>query len=245
MIYRVQPGQISSGEAIGILLIENFVPFIPGDTANATTYDFPVRFKRMEGVSVERIFRHDRELLKIVKQSALELKRDGVRAVTSDCGFLAMFQDELCEELGLPVFMSSLMQIPFISQIIGEKGRIGVITANQEALTAEVLSGAGIPALMQKRLDIRGLEDNTAFADAVIHEQGFIDSELMEEAVVQRGIELTEQHSDIKAILLECSLLPPYAAALQEAVGLPVFDFVTMINYVHSAVVRYPYTGYM
>lgn len=245
MIYRVKPGQISSGEAIGILLIENFVPFIPGDTANATTYDFPVRFKRMEGVSVERIFRHDRELLKVVKQSALELKRDGVRAVTSDCGFLAMFQDELSEELELPVFMSSLMQIPFISQIIGKNGRIGIITANEEALTEEVLSGAGIPAVLQKRLSIRGMEDNEAFSGAVIREQGYLDSELMEEAVVQRGIELTEKHSDLKAILLECSLLPPYAAALQEAVGLPVFDFVTMINYVHSAVVRYPYTGYM
>jgi hypothetical protein len=49
------------------------------------------------------------------------------------------------------------------------------------------------------------------------------------------------QESAVGAILLECSLLPPYAAALQAAVGVPVFDYVTMINYVFSAVVRQPF----
>ena len=42
MIYKTQKGQVSSGEAIGILLLETSVPFIPGDVANATTYSFPM-----------------------------------------------------------------------------------------------------------------------------------------------------------------------------------------------------------
>jgi hypothetical protein len=40
-------------------------------------------------------------------------------------------------------------------------------------------------------------------------------------------------------------MLAPYAAAVQETVNLPVFDFITMINYVFSAVVRRRYRGFM
>ena len=37
MIYTTQNGQVSSGEAIGILLLETAVPFIPREVANPTT----------------------------------------------------------------------------------------------------------------------------------------------------------------------------------------------------------------
>ncbi|NQN54326.1 hypothetical protein HPA15_07410 [Streptococcus suis] len=53
------------------------------------------------------------------------------------------------------------------------------------------------------------------------------------------------KHPEIAAILLECSDLPPYAAALHRETGLPVFDFTTLINWVHSAVVRKKFYGYM
>jgi hypothetical protein len=56
---------------------------------------------------------------------------------------------------------------------------------------------------------------------------------------------MVETHPDIGAIVLECSDLPPYAAAVQAAVNLPVFDFITMIQYVHSALVRRPFQGFM
>jgi len=249
MIYYAKPGQVSYGEAVGILAIENYVPFVPGDTANATTYPFPVRFYRMEGVTVDRIFRHDRELYRIIKNAALGLKREGVRAVTSDCGFLALFQEQLAAEVGLPFFMSSLMQIPFAASMLDSGKSVGIITANAASLTDEVLSGAGISDELQQRLLIRGLEDSKAFTDAVVEEKGYIDTELVEKAVVERAEELVSRGGQEKrplgALLLECSLLPPYAAAVQEAVELPVFDFVTMITYVHSAVVHDRYYGHM
>lgn len=51
-------------------------------------------------------------------------------------------------------------------------------------------------------------------------------------------------HPEVGAILLECSDLPPYAAAIQAATGRPVFDFITLINWAHAAVVQTPYYGY-
>jgi hypothetical protein len=63
--------------------------------------------------------------------------------------------------------------------------------------------------------------------------------------VVGAGRHLWHGTKAIKALLLECSLLPPYAAALQAAVQVPVFDYITMINFVFSAVVKQPYEGFI
>ena len=56
---------------------------------------------------------------------------------------------------------------------------------------------------------------------------------------------LIEEHPSVRALLFECTDLPPYAAAVQEATGLPVFDFTTLMNYVFSAVVRRRFEGFM
>lgn len=245
MKYMVRPGQVSYGEAIGILLLENFAPFIPGDTANATTYRYPVRFERVPGLSVERIFNHDLGMYDAVKQAAGELKREGVRAITGDCGFMAVYQQRLADELDLPVFLSSLLQLPFMSLLVGSKKTIGVVTANSKALIPDVFSWAGVTPELQKRLRIRGLEDDQNFVDAIIDEKGMLDSELVEKAVVERSVALQRENPQLGAILLECSVLPPYGAAVQEATGLPVFDYVTMIDYVHDTVVKRRFKGSM
>jgi Asp/Glu/hydantoin racemase len=52
-----------------------------------------------------------------------------------------------------------------------------------------------------------------------------------------------EDHRPVGAIVLECTNLPPYAAAVQEAVRLPVYDVTTMIEHLHSALVRRRFTG--
>lgn len=245
MKYFVRPGQVSYGESIGILLLENYAPFIPGDTANATTYGYPVRFRRVPGLSVERIFNHDASMYEALKAAAMELKREGVRAITGDCGFMALFQQQLAKDLGIPVFLSSLLQLPFMGLIVGPKKPIGVVTANKTALIPEVFSWAGVSEELRDRLVVKGLEDDQHFVDAVFTEKGMLDSEIVESAVVKRAVDMQKKHHDLGAILLECSMLPPYGAAVAEATGLPVFDYVTMIDYVHATVVKRRFDGHM
>ena len=243
MIYRARAGQVSYGEAIGIILLDSCVPFIPGDVANATTYNFPVRFQRVPGLTVERIFNHDMSILESVVEAGAALKREGVRAVTGDCGFMALYQQELARRLDLPVFMSSLLQIPFMVQLISERDKIGIVTANSRALDEEVLRpcGADLPG----RLIVRGLEQCPNFSDAIIEEKSDLDTEKVEAEVVSTAVGLLRDAPDVKMLLLECSVLPPYGAAVQQATGLPVFDFVTMINYVFTAVVKQKFSGFM
>jgi hypothetical protein len=67
----------------------------------------------------------------------------------------------------------------------------------------------------------------------------------VEAETVQVTKNLIDKNDNIKAILFECTDLPPYAAAVQEATGLPVFDFTTLINYVFSGLVRTRFDGFV
>ncbi len=243
MIYQARPGQVSYGEAIGILLLDSCAPFIPGDVANATTYNFPVRFQRVPGLTVERIFNHDMSLLDDINGAATELQNNGVRAITGDCGFMAIYQETLVEQQNVPVFMSSLLQIPFMSRLIAQKDKIGIITANAGALSSEVLSACG--ADLPGKIEIYGLENCPCFRAVFIEEKGKLEKEMVEAEVIAAAQDLLESSPAIKMLLLECSVLPPYGAAVQQATGLPVFDFVTMINFVYSALIKQRFYGYM
>ena len=168
MIYRAAQRQVTYGEAIGILAIENYVPYVPGDTANATTYDYPVRFKRVPGLRPERLFAHDRELYESVREACEELQAEGVRAITGDCGFLLLFQRQLADTLQVPVFLSSLLQLPFMEQLLGRDEKIGIITANAASLDSELLAASGVGD--GSRLAVEGLEEASHFVEAVFRE---------------------------------------------------------------------------
>lgn len=244
MIYKARKGQVSYGEAIGILMLDTYTPFIPGDVGNASTYSFPVRYETVEGLTVSRIFSKDESAYDSLKEAAKKLAGQGVRAITGDCGFMAIYQQDLAEEMDIPIFLSSMLQVPFILRIIGTGRKVGVLSANGESLNdPQLLKKVGISNFAS--IKIKGLEDKPHFYESIIKEVGVLDSEKIEREVVEAAMELVEEDPKIGAILLECSVLPPYGAAVQEAVNLPVFDYITMINYVYSAVVKERFNGFM
>lgn len=237
--------QLSYGEAIGILLIENYAPFVPGDTANATSYRYPVRFQPVIGLTVEKLFSHDTSSLAELERCALALQEAGVRAITGDCGFLALFQKELRETIKVPLFLSSLLQLNFIFPLLSQKAEVIIITANAPSLTPSLLEALSVQKQYIERTRIIGLEDCEAFTVPVVEERGVYDTERVQRCVVDKALMMKKRYPESKAILLECSLLPPFAHAVREATELPVFDYITMIDYVHDAVVQRTFTGHM
>ena len=237
-----RPKQAWYGESIGILILDASYPCIPGNVGNAGTFPFPVRYERVEGASIDRLLnQQDPELVSPFIDAAKRLYDSGVRAVTGACGFMALFQQEVAKNLDIPVLLSSLLQIPFMYQITGKK--IGIITANSTCLHAKHFTATGISDNFP--VAVAGMENQPEFRDAILLEKGSLDSEKIETEVVEVARELIKQNPDIGSILLECSDLPPYAHAVQAAVGLPVFDFFTMIHYVHTSLVRKPFSGFM
>lgn len=243
MLYRARKGQTSYGEPIGILLLDTFTPFIPGDVGNASSYPFPVRFHKVEGFTVRKALAGDRSVYEPLLQAARDLEAQGVRAVTGDCGFMALHQEALAEELSVPVFLSSLLQLRFIFSLLDGKGKVAVFTADSGSLDQALLDRLGIEDA--GRLVICGLQDEPRFREAILEEKGVLDAAGIEQEVVARAHQAMETHPEVEAVLLECSCLPPYGHAVREATGLPVFDYFTMIHYVYTAVVRQPFSGIM
>ncbi|MDQ0322674.1 Asp/Glu/hydantoin racemase [Pararhizobium capsulatum DSM 1112] len=230
------------GEQIGVLILDAAYPCVPGNVGNATTYDYPVRFQEVRGASIDRLLnQRDPALKDMFVEAAVELRNRGVKAITGACGFMAYFQEEVAAAVDIPVFLSSLMQIPFMHALTG--GSVGIITANASRLTARHFEACRVPGTVP--LAIAGMEGQTEFREAILEEKGTLDSSAIEREVTEVARRLVEEHPEVRSILLECSDLPPYAHAVQAATGRPVFDFITMIDYVQQATARRAYRGRM
>jgi len=232
-IHTIRPNQAWSGESIGILVLDEAIPRVPGSVGNAKTFSFPVRYKKILGTTVERLLgKHDTSMASLFVEAARDLQAEGVGAITGSCGFMALFQQEVAEALEIPVFLSSLLQIPLMTRILGPHKKIGVITANASSLTPDVLEKVGVTDIMP--LIIRGLEKYPEAFSSLIEEKGSLDEDKMREEVLDVVRAMMKEHPEIGGFLLECSELPPYSKAVQDATGLPVFDFVTLIYYIYT-----------
>jgi len=222
MIYqgRTEGGHTIFGYRMGVLLLDTVNPRVPGDIGNATTYNFPVLFKVVKGATVGRlIYENDSELLNLFLNAAKDLEKEGVKAVTSSCGFTAIFQNKMAEALNMQVFMSSLIQVPFVSTMIGKNKKVGIITANKQRLTKNHLRAVNITADIP--ICIAGMEEKENFANMLLEKQdpfGYIDKIEME--MVEVAKDLVKKNQDIGAIVLECANTPPYSKAIQKAVNL-------------------------
>jgi hypothetical protein len=239
--YKVRNAD-SYGHAVGILLLDYRGPFVPGDVGNATTYDFPVMFKTVKGLTLDRVLEGDPACETTIVAAAKELEEQGVRGISSDCGFLVQYQAPVKRAVKVPVFLSSLLQLPFLAQMFAEGRPLGCITATRKKLGNRVLELAGLNS--EINVVIAGMEDQPHFREAILEESGDLDTDLVEAETIACAEELKTRHPDLSAIVLECSVLPPYAKAVQERTGLPVFDFVTMINYFYEGTHRKAYQGY-
>lgn len=234
----IEGGHVVYGQAIGVLMLDTKFPRPVGDIGNANTFSFPVRYKVVHGAFQERVRIHDMLLLNLFIKAAQDLEKEGVKAITTSCGFLVMFQDEISKAVDIPVFTSSLLQVPLVHKMYNRRGRIGIITANSKTLSEIHFKQAeleGIP------LAIVGLEDTTEFANTILNvsqdtKVSHLDLARCEQEVVNKAMKLVQDYKDITSIVLECTNLPPYRQAIQRATKKPVFDIVTLVNYIYSAV---------
>lgn len=230
---------VSPPPLLGILVMDAAIERIRGDAGNPASFPFPVVLRTVHGATLSRLIaERDPALLGPFAEAGRDLVRQGVKAVTTTCGFMILFQAELARELPVPVFTSSLLQLPFIERTLGPAGRVGVLTADATHLTAEHLRRAGGDP---GKITVAGLEKEPAFREAIFGGTGRIDPAGVEAEVVRQAERLVARDAAIAAILFECANLPPYAAAVQKAVGLPVYDFSTMVCHVHAALERAAY----
>ena len=185
-------GKAIYGAPLGILMLEARFPRIPGDMGNGTTWPFPVLYRVVSGASPEKVvLKGAAGLLPDFIDAARDLVRLGAEAITTNCGFLSLFQKEIAAAVGVPVATSSLMQVPWVQATLPPGKRVGLVTVSGSTLTPAHLEGAGVP------LDtpLVGTENGKEFFRVLIKaEKDDMDVAQAERDVVEAGKELVAKN---------------------------------------------------
>ena len=224
-------GKAIYGARLGILMLEARFPRIRGDMGNAGTWPFPVLYKVVAGASPQRVVRERAAgLLEPFLEGARELVRLGADGITTNCGFLSLYQRDLAAHAGVPVAASSLMQIPTIERLLPPGRRVGLLTVCAAALSAEHLMSAGAdPAT-----PVVGTDEGTEFTRVMLGNEERLDVAAAERDIFEAGDRLVAEHPEVGAIVLECTNMVPYARALRERLRLPVFDMYAFAAWFHA-----------
>ncbi|MBN3846610.1 MULTISPECIES: aspartate/glutamate racemase family protein [Burkholderiaceae] len=221
-------GKSVYGAPLGILMLDARFPRIPGDMGNATTWPFPVLYKVVKGASPDLVvLREASGTLERFIDAARELVDLGAEGITTNCGFLALFQRELQQAVPVPVLTSSLLQVAQVGRTLAPGKRVGIVTISSATLTQRHLSAAGVPP----DTPIAGTDEGAEFSRVILGNELTLDRDLAERDVVTAAITLTRNHPDVGAIVLECTNMCPYANAVRCATGLPVFDIYSLVSW--------------
>lgn len=224
-------------KTLGILMLDTKFPRIPGDVGNPKTFDYPIRKLIVEGANPQSVvMKADTNLLEPFIRAARQLEAEGVTAITTSCGFLAMFQKEVAAAVNIPVFCSSLLQGGFIADQLPVGKVLGILTANSEKLTERHFKGVGLDRVDKVIYGMQG----THFYHIFVDDNTDLNFELAQQEMVDQARNMVAEHPNVGAIVLECTNMPPYAKAIHEATGLPVYDITTLANYVMDGAARKP-----
>lgn len=225
-------GKAVYGAPLGILMLDARFPRIPGDMGHAGTWPFPVLYRVVQGATPSRVVLDGAAgLLPRFLDAAADLVAMGAEAVTTNCGFLSLFQADLAAHVGVPVATSSLMQVPWVQAMLPPGRRVGVVTVCAPSLTPAHLMAAGVPL----DVPVAGTEGGQEFHRVLIRaEAQDMDVALARQDVLDAGRDLVRQHPEVGAIVMECTNMPPYAAAMQAELGMPVYDIFSMVSWFHA-----------
>lgn len=227
-------GKSIYGASVGILMLDARFPRIPGDMGNALTWPFPVHYRVVRTATPDRVVRkQDPDLLDPFIEAAQQLVEDGVDGITTNCGFLSLFQRELTEALPVPVATSSLMQVATVNAMLPVGKRAGILTISGSTLTPDHLAAAGVP----EGTVVGTTEGGAEFTGAILGNKTSLDVELARKDNVTAAKVLCDTHPDVGAIVLECTNMLPYAADIRAAVGLPVFSMYSFVTWFQSGLV--------
>lgn len=236
---KASGGKAIYGAAVGILMLEARFPRIPGDMGNALTWPFPVHYKVVRSATPDRVVRQGGEgLLEVFIEAARDLVADGVDGITTNCGFLSLFQAELAASVPVPVATSSLMQVAMVNKLLAPGRRAGVLTVSKSTLTPRHLEAAGVP----EGTPIGTTEGGREFTRAILGNEMHLDVDLARQDNIDAARALMAGNPDLGALVLECTNMVPYAADIRQATGLPVFSIESFVSWFQSGLVprRYP-----
>lgn len=239
------------GMGLGIIILDEVYPGFPGDTRNASAYPFPIQYEIAEGLDgKDLLFKADKSpYLESIKRAAKKLEKIGCRAIAGECGYFAYFQKDITACVNIPVFMSSLLQVPLAQQLIGSDQVVGILVFSKDVLTHTHLEAVGIQLcsnyVIEGVLESGLCPELTTLYMLPDPASRSADYHKIEQELSQLAVNLQQRYPQMGALLLECSGMQPFARAIQRSIDLPVFSWGTLLDYAYSIAVHRDYYGHL
>ena len=241
-------GTAYQGYTVGIMKMEGRrYPLPPGDVASPMSYPFPVLIREIPGVDnnpyppITLPGGGYTDVVQKCIEEAQRLEADGVQSIAMCCGFFSLIQPVIAVSVRIPVMASPLMMIPIIHQMLQPHESIVVVTASKKLLAAEFFSAVGVD--IEDRITVAGLDNSKVFNSMCMGGKAIsYETDELKADVVDAIENAQKLDPNIGAVLLECTTLPPYAADIKERFGLPIFDFIACVEWMHRALVPRRYT---
>jgi len=174
-------------------------------------------------------------LLRPFIEAARELEREGVKAITTSCGFLSAFQKEIADAVGIPVFTSALMLVPLVRAMLNKEKSIAIFTERANHLNEKHFNGAGWSA-KDIPVTVKGMKKDAVFPSVFIGNRPELETGILAREMEEMAREVMAENPDTGAIVLECTNMGPFSRNIQAIAGTPVFGINNLVELIHCAV---------
>jgi hypothetical protein len=221
------------GVSLGILMLDSKFQRFNGDIGNAETWPFPVQYKIVHGAVPNKVVDtlNNCDLFQHLAHAADELIAEGAHGITTTCGFLALYQQELAAHCSVPVATSALLQVPIVARMLPKGKRPAILTFSASSLTVHHLAAVGIDA----QTPVVGMPSTSEFQRAIREGDDSVPFEVFKDEVLDVVQRMIETDPSIGAIVCECTNITPYSYEINRRLGVPVFDMVTLVHWFHRA----------
>lgn len=227
------------GAKVGLLHLNTQHALLPGNVQNGRTFKGPVLRHEIACSDISALLQGDPRLEPLIGEACQDLERRGAVAIAGACGSFGFFQAVGRDAVSIPVFLSIMTQVPFLLSGLAKGAKLGVICAASSSLNQRLFDACGIGT--PTRLVIAQMIGKAEF-DRMLRAEQPMYPYAMQRECVEVAEEMILSEPDVAAILLQCSDLPPFAHAIQEATGRPVFDMAILVNWLLAAASYSPYS---
>lgn len=207
---------------LGVVMLDTQFPRPVGDIGHPSAFGVPTRRCVITGAWPDKIVQSGAGLRKgrvvaPMLQLVRRLEQDGAKAITTSCGFLVLLQKEMQAQVKIPVITSSLLQLPALLKL---HDKVGVLTISSSKLGVEHLRAAGVPRERMADVVVQGIDAMGEFVSSILGNKLTMDLDKAGAEVVAAALALKKREPGLQCVVLECTNIPPYRAAIEAATGM-------------------------
>ena len=220
---RISPDAKGDKARLTVLQLDTVFPRIKGDVASPETYLEPVKVEKIPQASVAQVVTATPDQNDMTPFMTAASAINSGLGVTS-CGFLGFWQDELNRHCPQPFVASALVDLPQWQQHYAPD-EMAIITFDAEVLSTPLYA----PSLAGFSGQVIGLHPESHLKKVISEDQSELDQQRAEAELIAH-LEASLNLNTIKALVFECTNLPPYRHAIKSAFNVEIYDILTSID---------------